>query len=126
MLLLALATSMKVLMFHNKSVHACVPVKYSLCAMAACDAILLLVYVSCCSEVCKQTQYVLMGSLPCVCFVTVLGYFTAMGLLELYRTLKSPWKLSGWTFQGGDPCGGGGERGPWHGVFCKGSSVVAM
>ncbi|KAG2656693.1 hypothetical protein PVAP13_1KG101700 [Panicum virgatum] len=50
----------------------------------------------------------------------------AIGLWGLYRTLESPWQLSGWTFQGGDPCGGGGGRRQWRGVFCKGSSVVAI
>ncbi|PUZ74488.1 hypothetical protein GQ55_1G069900 [Panicum hallii var. hallii] len=50
----------------------------------------------------------------------------AIGLWGLYRTLESPWQLSGWTFQGGDPCGEGGGRRQWRGVFCKGSSVVAI
>ncbi|CAN6243424.1 unnamed protein product [Urochloa humidicola] len=50
----------------------------------------------------------------------------AIGLWGLYRTLGSPWQLSGWTFQGGDPCGEVGGRGQWRGIFCKGSSVVAI
>ncbi|KAL6888833.1 hypothetical protein ACP4OV_009859 [Aristida adscensionis] len=50
----------------------------------------------------------------------------AIGVWGLYHTLESPWQLSGWTFQGGDPCGEGGERGHWRGVYCKGSSVVAI
>ncbi|GJN19264.1 hypothetical protein PR202_gb06519 [Eleusine coracana subsp. coracana] len=50
----------------------------------------------------------------------------AIGLLGLYHTLESPWQLSGWTFQGGDPCGEGGEPGQWRGVFCKGPSVVTI
>ncbi|KAK8461523.1 hypothetical protein SEVIR_1G050000v4 [Setaria viridis] len=50
----------------------------------------------------------------------------AIGLWGLYRTLESPWQLSGWTFQGGDPCSEGGGRGRWRGVFCKGSSVVTI
>ncbi|GJM90494.1 hypothetical protein PR202_ga06779 [Eleusine coracana subsp. coracana] len=49
-----------------------------------------------------------------------------IGLLGLYHTLESPWQLSGWTFQGGDPCGEGGEPGQWRGVFCKGPSVVTI
>ncbi|KAK3152394.1 hypothetical protein QOZ80_2BG0158300 [Eleusine coracana subsp. coracana] len=50
----------------------------------------------------------------------------AIGLLGLYHTLESPWQLSVWTFQGGDPCGEGGEPGQWRGVFCKGPSVVTI
>ncbi|KAK1600907.1 hypothetical protein QYE76_021294 [Lolium multiflorum] len=50
----------------------------------------------------------------------------AIGMWELYRTLESPWQLSGWTFMGGDPCGGDGELGSWRGVFCKDSCVVAI
>nr|XP_051194257.1 protein STRUBBELIG-RECEPTOR FAMILY 2-like isoform X4 [Lolium perenne] len=50
----------------------------------------------------------------------------AIGMWELYRTLGSPWQLSGWTFMGGDPCGGDGELGSWRGVFCKDSCVVAI
>ncbi|TVU32919.1 hypothetical protein EJB05_24684 [Eragrostis curvula] len=50
----------------------------------------------------------------------------AIGLWGLYQTLESPWQLSGWTFQGGDPCGEGGEREQWRGVFCKGPSVVTI
>ncbi|KAF8769612.1 hypothetical protein HU200_006206 [Digitaria exilis] len=61
----------------------------------------------------------------CAYFVSVF-HITAIGLWGLYRTLESPWQLSGWTFQGGDPCGEGGGRGKWRGVFCKGSSVVTI
>ncbi|KAL6630010.1 hypothetical protein ACP70R_029775 [Stipagrostis hirtigluma subsp. patula] len=50
----------------------------------------------------------------------------AIGVWGLYRTLESPWKLSRWTFQGGDPCGEGGQRGQWQGVYCKGSSIVTI
>ncbi|KAF7078662.1 hypothetical protein CFC21_083061 [Triticum aestivum] len=50
----------------------------------------------------------------------------AIGIWALYRALESPWQLSGWTSMGGDPCGGDGERGSWHGVFCKDSCVVAI
>ncbi|XP_035823450.1 protein STRUBBELIG-RECEPTOR FAMILY 6 isoform X6 [Zea mays] len=50
----------------------------------------------------------------------------ALGLLGLYHTLESPWQLSGWTFQGGDPCGEGGGSKHWRGVFCKGPSIVAI
>ncbi|KQJ93837.1 protein STRUBBELIG-RECEPTOR FAMILY 8 isoform X2 [Brachypodium distachyon] len=50
----------------------------------------------------------------------------AIGIWALYRALESPWQLSGWTSMGGDPCGGYGERGLWHGIICKDSCVVAI
>ncbi|KAG8058381.1 hypothetical protein GUJ93_ZPchr0002g24263 [Zizania palustris] len=65
----------------------------------------------------------------CSAFASASGFTNpadALGLWELYRTLESPWQLSGWKFGGGDPCGGGGEQGSWHGVFCRDSSIVII
>ncbi|WVZ77497.1 hypothetical protein U9M48_025356 [Paspalum notatum var. saurae] len=73
--------------------------------------------------------YLLAVAVLCASFASAAAFTDppdAIGLWGLYRTLESPWQLSGWTFQGGDPCGEGGGSGHWRGVFCKGSSVVAM
>ncbi|KAJ1278342.1 hypothetical protein BS78_04G073000 [Paspalum vaginatum] len=74
-------------------------------------------------------RYLLAVAVLCASFASA-AFFTdppdAIGLWGLYRTLESPWQLSGWTFQGGDPCGEGGGSGQWRGVFCEGSSVVTI
>nr|CAD1839524.1 unnamed protein product [Ananas comosus var. bracteatus] len=46
----------------------------------------------------------------------------AQALTVLYSSLNSPPQLSGWTSNGGDPCGGGS----WKGVSCSGSAVTAI
>uniref|UniRef100_A0A0E0JWR8 Protein kinase domain-containing protein n=1 Tax=Oryza punctata TaxID=4537 RepID=A0A0E0JWR8_ORYPU len=74
-------------------------------------------------------RLLLAAAVLCGAFASVSGFTDpsdALGLWELYRTLDSPWQLSGWTFEGGDPCGGGGELRPWHGVLCRDSSIVAL
>ncbi|XP_052144936.1 protein STRUBBELIG-RECEPTOR FAMILY 8-like [Oryza glaberrima] len=74
-------------------------------------------------------RLLLAAAVLCAAFAPVSGFTDpsdALGLWELYRTLDSPWQLSGWTSQGGDPCGRGGEQRPWHGVLCRDSSIVAL
>ncbi|XP_020102842.1 protein STRUBBELIG-RECEPTOR FAMILY 8 [Ananas comosus] len=46
----------------------------------------------------------------------------AQALTVLYSSLNSPPQLSGWTSNGGDPCGGGS----WKGISCSGSAVTAI
>ncbi|KAJ4908729.1 Protein STRUBBELIG-RECEPTOR FAMILY 2 [Raphanus sativus] len=42
-------------------------------------------------------------------------------LEDLYKSLNNPQQLRGWRFEGGDPC-----REAWMGVYCSGSSIVAL
>nr|CAD1839467.1 unnamed protein product [Ananas comosus var. bracteatus] len=46
----------------------------------------------------------------------------AQALTVLYSSLNSPPQLSGWTSNGGDPCGGGS----WKGISCSGSAVTTI
>ncbi|AQK60097.1 protein STRUBBELIG-RECEPTOR FAMILY 8 isoform X2 [Zea mays] len=74
-------------------------------------------------------RHLLDVAMLCALFVSAASFTDppdALGLLGLYHTLESPWQLSGWTFQGGDPCGEGGGSKHWRGVFCKGPSIVAI
>ncbi|XP_062223819.1 protein STRUBBELIG-RECEPTOR FAMILY 8-like isoform X2 [Phragmites australis] len=75
------------------------------------------------------SRHVLAAAVLCASLASATAFTDpsdSIGLWGLYRTLESSWQLSGWTFQGGDPCGEGGERDQWRGVFCKGSSVVTI
>ncbi|XP_066318092.1 protein STRUBBELIG-RECEPTOR FAMILY 8-like isoform X4 [Miscanthus floridulus] len=74
-------------------------------------------------------RHLLAVAMLCALFASAASFTDppdALGLWGLYRTLESPWQLSGWTFQGGDPCGEGRGSKHWRGIVCKGSSIVTI
>lgn len=78
-------------------------------------------------------SHLILGSIACLdpsmfTSITIKTCSTFVFLLlvsaleDLYKSLNNPQQLRGWRFEGGgDPCGG-----LWMGVYCSGSSIVAL